>query len=396
LTTTPGAGEIVVFDLLSHEAMHHAFNEAYIRTLRAAYPASAITVHAAAGQVRHLAPRVADLAGVTLLACPTFAVPFGFSRHNPLAGGWAASRSLAVVQERLPRTPRLVAVLGVDSNLYGALARRWPRLSPAPLHMILHSHLGDAMLWRSRNPLIRSWDFMARLGRPLPPSVRLVVLELGIKEAIAEIAPHLAPNVVTLEHPILESEWASGAAPPRADGLAVAFLGHARQAKGYPAFLELASACARPDLDFQAIGLASPDTAALDASALSLKPSPRPLERAEYLARLAAADLVCVPFQSRAYEFTASGTVGDAIAAVKPLLALRNRTLAAIAVKYGPIGWLAESREDLFRLMRGIDRGRFAALSPQWLDNLARIREARRPASLAPSYARLIAADAGR
>jgi hypothetical protein len=81
---------------------------------------------------------------------------------------------------------------------------------------------------------------------------------------------------------------------------------------------------------------------------------------------------------------------------VKPLLALRNRTLAAIAVKYGPIGWLAESREDLFRLMRGIDRGRFAALSPQWLDNLARIREARRPASLAPSYARLIAADAGR
>ena len=383
-------GEVVIFDFLSHKAMHHAFNEGYVRVVRAAFPRCRISFYAGEGQIRHLMPRVADLHGVVLQPCATFAVPFGLSRHNPVAGRWAATRCLKTIAGRISSArTKLVAVLGVDANLFAALGRHWPRVSPAPLHMILHSHLGDAMLWRSRNPVIRAADFIAQLRRPLPPQVRLVVLELGIKAAIAEIAPHLEGSIVTLEHPVLDTEWAAEPGSHSAEKLSIAFLGHARRAKGFPAFIELARRCARPDLDFQAIGLASPDTADLDASCLGRQPSAIALPRPQYLAMLAAVDLVCLPLQSRVYDFTASGTVSDAIAALKPLLALRNRALQEITDRYGPIGCLADDQDELSRVIEDLNVENFAARRTVWIENLARIRACRRPVSLAAGYPRL-------
>jgi hypothetical protein len=257
--------------------------------------------------------------------------------------------------------------------------------------MILHSHLGDAMIWRSRNPLVRSSDFVARLARSLPPKVHLVVLELGIRSAIEELAPHLAPSILTLEHPVLDTEWATPGAARCSDTLRIGFLGHARSAKGFPAFVELARQCARPDLDFQAIGLSSPDTACLDTSALRRKPSPVQLSRQQYLAMLAKVDFVCLPLHSRVYDFTASGTVSDAIASLKPLLALRNRALDAIVERYGPIGYLADTQEQLHRIVQTLDRANFPAQYLTWLQGLMRLREARRPQSLAAPYRRLLA-----
>lgn len=383
----PASNEIVIFDFLSHEAMHHAFNEGYIRIIRAAFPESTITFYASEGQIRHLKHRVADLDDVVLRPCATFTVPFGLSRHNPVAGRWAAVRCLRAIASRIsPANTKLVAVLGVDANLFAVLGRRWPRISPAPLHMILHSHLGDAMVWRSRNPWIRAGDFISQLRHPLPPQVRLVVLELGIKSAIAEIAPQLMPSIVTLEHPTLPSEWIEEMTP-RPDGkVVVAFLGHARRAKGFPAFVELARRCGRTDLDFRAIGLSSPDTADLDVSALSRKPSPTPLPRKEYLRALAEVDLVCLPLHSRAYDFTASGTISDAIAALKPVLALRNRTLDEMACRYGPIGHLVDKQAKLIDLVQSMGRASFLAELPVWRKNLHRLREARRPVALAAPY----------
>ena len=78
--------------------------------------------------------------------------------------------------------------------------------------MVLHSHLGEAMAWRSRNPFIRAADLVSQLKWPLPQPVRIVALELGMKEAINHSLPAVSPAIVTLEHPILSSEWT--ASPP--------------------------------------------------------------------------------------------------------------------------------------------------------------------------------------
>jgi len=279
--------------------------------------------------------------------------------------------------------------------LLSVMGRGWSPTSAVPLHMILHSQLGEAMVWRSRNPLIRAGDLISQITRPLPPSVRIVALELGIKEAIGVASPAIAPSIVTLEHPILRSEWAKD--PPLAgvEKVKIAFVGHARQGKGYDVFVQLAGRCSRNDIEFHAIGHSSPETEHLDTSALTRRPSKTPLPREEYLAALEEVDLVCLPLHSRAYDFTGSGTVSDAIAALKPMIVIRNRTIEAVFDRYGPIGWLADGRDDFFARLCTLDPTKFGQQRSRWISNLRAIREARIPETLAKSYAASVSMTAG-
>jgi hypothetical protein len=98
-------------------------------------------------------------------------------------------------------------------------------------------------------------------------------------------------------------------------------------------------------------------------------------------------DLVCLPFPGHVYDFTGSGTISDAIAALKPLIVFRNRTMDAMFVRYGPIGWLADDKDDLFRLVDELNPVEFARGHSKWVGNLRALREARRPEFLAKSYA---------
>jgi hypothetical protein len=382
--------EIALFDFISHETMHLPFNEEYLRVLRAAFPDDRIVFQARAGHVANLRPRVADLDGIALEACAPFAPPFGLSSHNPLGGCLAARQCRSTMAGAVRgRQLRLAALLGVDGNLYAAIGRHWPSVSPAPLHMILHGQLGDAMIWRSRNPLTRAADLVSQIQRPLPQSVRLVALELGVQAAIAELAPNNR-SVVTLEHPILVSEWSDETLPAADGSLGIAFLGNARRSKGFEVFVNLAGSTGRDDLRFESIGIAAPDTDQLDVGMLARKPSRTSMSRQDYLEAVRAVDLVCLPLHSRAYDFTASGTFADAVSALKPLIAFRNRTFDAIVAKYGPIGWLVESEAELFYLVGTLTRADFLEARAEWVANLRAIREARRPEMLGEGYAALI------
>ena len=382
--------EIALFDFISHETMHLPFNEEYLRVLRAAFPSDRIVFRARAGHVANLKPRVADLDGIEFEACEPFTPPFGLSSHNPLGGRLAAQNCRRTMAGAVRGRPlRLAGLLGVDGNLYAGVGRQWPTVSPAPLHMILHGQLGDAMIWRSRNPFTRAADLVSQIRRPLPPSVKLLALELGVREAIAELAPDNR-SIITLEHPILVSEW-SEESPPVEDGkLKIAFLGNARRSKGFEVFVNLARSSEREDLQFESIGIAAPDTDHLDVSMLARKPSRTSMSRQDYLDAVRAIDLVCLPLHGRAYDFTASGTFADAVSALKPLIAFRNRTFDAIVAKYGPVGWLVESEAELFYLVSTLDRDAFLAARPEWVANLRAIREARRPEMLATGYSALV------
>ena len=385
-----GLRDIALFDFISHETMHLPFNEEYLRVLRAAFPADRIIFRARAGHIANLRPRVADLPNIVFEACEPFTVPFGLSSHNPLGGRLAAQACRKTMAHGLSGAAvRLVALLGADANLYATIGRHWPRIAPVPLHMILHGQLGDAMIWRSRNPIVRATDLVTQVRHPLPPSVKLVALELGVKEAIAALAP-ANRSVVTLEHPILPSEWSEDVPPAGAGALRIAFLGNARRSKGFEIFVTLARAAARPALSFESIGIAAPDTDHLDLAVLSRKPSRTSMSRTDYLEAVRAIDLVCLPLHGRAYDFTASGTVADAVSALKPLIAFRSRTLDAIVQRYGPIGWLVDSEAELQQIVATLDRRAFIAARPLWVENLRKMREARRPERLAAGYAALL------
>lgn len=383
--------EIALFDFLSLDHVHLAFNEGYLRIVRAAYPYDHISFHAIKGHVDRLSRCVADLGNIRFETCKPFETSLGFSQHNPIAGRWAARQCLISVARKISgRSLRLAALLGVNANLLAVVGHGWPKMTAAPLHMILHGQLGEAMIWRSRNPFIRAGDLISKLRRPLPAAVKLVALELGVKEAILEISPSLASSIVILEHPILISEWAKCSPLEPLGKIRIGFVGHARRAKGFDVFAELARGCSRADIEFCAIGLSSPETDHLDIGRLARKPSQIPLPRQEYLKALAGVDLVCLPLHSRAYDFTGSGTVSDAIGALKPLIAFGSRTLQAIFAQYGRIGWLTEDRNSLFELVRTLDPVEFERQRSAWITNLKAIRRARSPQALAQPYASAI------
>jgi glycosyltransferase involved in cell wall biosynthesis len=383
-------GQIVVFDVLSHGSMHLQFNEAYMRLVRAAFPACSVIFYARAAHIENLAKRIADLDGIDMRPCAPFVVPFGVSHHSPIAGRWAARQAISNIRGLLAAcSPLMVAILGVDANMYAGLRRSWR--TNTPLHLILHSQLGDSMLWRSRNPIVRAFDFVSVIDRSLQPAIRLVALELGVKEAIADVTGKPGSGVVTLEHPILRSEWCSATAP-RSEMLRIGFLGHSSHTKGFHLFAEMARKYRQPKRRFEAIGMWAPNTEALDLSGLDRLPERGGLPRADYLNTLAGVDVVCLPLAGRAYDFIASGSVSDAIAGLKPLVALHTRTLAAIWERYGPIGYLAQSKDELDAYVGAMSKRALQRDQQIWAKNLAQLRYARLPESLAKGYRALIEA----
>lgn len=385
--------EIAVFDFISHAFMHQPFNEGYLRTLRAGFPGDRIVFHARQDHVDQLAARFTAADRIEFRACPPLAIPFGLSRHNPFGGRLGAWRCWRAMRQAIAGADlRLAVLLGADANLLATFAGRWPAVSAAPLHLILHNHLAEAMRWRTRNPLFRAFDFRSVLQRGLAPNVRLVALELGIGDAAVAVAPALAGSIDTLEHPVLESEWAESPLRPDDAPLRVAFVGHASRDKGFDRFAAWARRHARPGLEFHAVGIGSPEALAMDLSGLARRPAARSESRPDYVAALAACDLVCLPLSPESYAYVASGSVIDAIAALKPLFSIRNSSLSAIAAKYGAIGVTADTADALEEAIGRLDRPGFAAQSPAWLANLRRLRAARTPEALAPAYAAAILA----
>jgi glycosyltransferase involved in cell wall biosynthesis len=251
--------------------------------------------------------------------------------------------------------------------------------------MILHNHLSETVYWRSRNPLFRAFDFRSVLAKPLAARQRLIVLELGIKDAIGALAPAFAASIETLEHPILVSERIAEREPAPDERLKIGFVGHASISKGFDRFVEIAGKSAS-DKEFHAIGIGSADALAMDLKALTRPPSGGPVPRTEYVKALRDVDAVCLPL-SNSYDYVASGSVIDAIAGLKPLFCLQNRSVGGIFEKYGPIGYLAETARDLEDFVLQSSMASFLQQRPAWIANLAKARDARSPEALAPLYA---------
>src|SRR5260370_16360796 len=128
---TAQASEIAVFDFLSHEHMHLAFNEGYLRVLRAAYPNDRISFRAVNGHVERLGPRVADLGKITFQPCTPFETSFGLSHHNPIAGRRAARQCLNfMTQGTAGRSVRFTELLAFNPNLLSVFRPDSPPDSP--------------------------------------------------------------------------------------------------------------------------------------------------------------------------------------------------------------------------------------------------------------------------
>ncbi|WP_026377188.1 glycosyltransferase [Aestuariibacter salexigens] len=368
---------IVVFDFFSHSFMHLPFNEAYLRTLCSNIAQeSSLYFFAHANHADNISVATKDLPTVSTGPLERMVDSEETSLYRPSAGKRAARKAITFVNTKIDElSAKVVAFSGFNSFLLKDVAICAQNNKGIVFHLILHNDLAANFDWRSKNPWIRYHDLISTLGKTLPDNVKIVALELGIKEAIIEKFPHLESNVITMEHPILATECFPSKKTEISEVINIAFVGHCSKNKGFDTFLELADRFAGASICFHAIGLMERGQEQAQLRSLATKPSKSSVPRDKYIDLIQKADLICLPV-SNTYDYVASGSVLDAVTALKPLLLTTNRSYEAMFNKYGEVGMLFKNREKMlseFEQSLESVRQHYS----KWVENLEAIRKAR-------------------
>jgi glycosyltransferase involved in cell wall biosynthesis len=319
--------------------------------------------------------------------CIDIAVPppgkISFSRF---AAQWRAMRAVM----RHGSTPRAVFLLSSGPETFFAARAIVTAFASVVFFIVLHGNLNDAVGWRSRDPRHRLFDYRSGLAVANHPRIRFVVLEdyilaAGLREgALRPESTTVWPTAVN------EGELATDApAWAGRQRIRIAFAGTASRNKGFHRFLELAQAADPRAYQFELVG--SPNEPFPDAACQIIEIPSQPLSRNAYIRRLRAVDYVLLPYTETTYEFTASGSLLDCIAQMRPVIALDIAGVRDLSAKGGEIGFVCSSMTAVEALLARKDCLADPARYTAFQRNLAAIAVSRTPAGIAPLIRRDLA-----
>lgn len=326
--------------------MHLPFNEGFIRVLATNYPMHKILFAANGEHVENLNGRLTDIDNVSFYPILQMKYLTKGSLHNPIFGTLAARKAIKTC-ERLAKdhVVESFCFLGFNSFLLLKLMKLCKHETEIDINLILHNDLSANFDWRSKNPFIKAFDLRTSLTLNMPNNLNIVVLELGIRESLLEIYPNLKKNIKLLEHPILSSDCNAGK-PFDQTNIKIGFVGHCSKNKGFNTFLDIAKRYQSNVVTFYAIGQKESGSSDDNFDALERTPSLSSVPRDEYVKLVADMDIICLPV-STGYNFVASGSVLDAISNSKPVFILNNNSYRAMQDKYGEVGILFDSKENM-------------------------------------------------
>ena len=382
----------VFVDPFNRGLSHAPFNAGLIETLHAAEPGRQMVVAAEADHLAGLAELVDPALWLRTKQIPLAPAPAGSSFRARLAIDY---RLLRQVFSLADKGARLVIADLAPATLYALRLNAMLRPSAfASIAAVLHGNAAELAGWRARNPLIRATQLRAAMG-VVPTNCRFLVLEDAIRRALGECVPEHSSVLATLPHPIPTYEGKrcdkahDDPSVQLAGPIRIAFLGAAQEKKGFGTFLALAQRLVRqyPErVEFDAIGWLPPESAGLDLSCLTRRPSLTKINRAEFLSALDAVDYVCLPYDQELYRFSASGTLLDAVSARKPVIALRSPLLEDLQAEFGNIGVLANDFEQLASMTERLIQAQKTTDYQQQVATMSRICSARMPQNLAERW----------
>ena len=267
------------------------------------------------------------------------------------------------------------------------LARRLESRS-IPVQMVLHG-INGVVGRRYRHPIRRFQDMKTALTTLGNNDLQYLVLEEPIRDNILKNLPALSGRVEVLAHPLPPQE-----AESQATGLSVplrlGFLGLASDAKGFPVFVATANGVRAKygnQVEFHTIGRLPADCSRVTGmEALATKPGMQRMGRSEFVLGVKQLHFVVLPHRATPYGVSASGTLLDAMAWGKPVIARRIPIFERLFEKHGDIGYLF--RED-FELKVIIEQMLETPDKSRYEDQVINVRNARRcrtPELLALSY----------
>lgn len=373
---------IVLIDLISHDTMHIPFNEAYIDTVRQAYPEDEIVFMASQGHINNMDKKLIEKLGIKLQPVKTLRQRMG---GKSLYGGLSVLKASVDCWDEIynfikNKNLRLASVLGAVGPLIWWFSRKFRRNFQGCLHFIQHDQF--SLNWKSKNPITKWLSYRSVLGRGLPKKQKLIVLELGLEELVSATLPKLAGAIETIEHPVVTSEWREPL-ENLTPSVKVAFIGSCGKGKGFDTFLNLANSYASEQIEFHAIGRNSlgESGSSLFAS-LSTPPNNGYLSREKFVDLLEKMDYVCLPLP-RKISHVSSGSIIDSITMLKPMLLLKDQSTSAMATKYGDFGLLADNK----KILNDFFENQILKIQKEeylhWVRSLRGIRQARSPEVLA-------------
>jgi glycosyltransferase involved in cell wall biosynthesis len=304
-----------------------------------------------------------------------------------------APRRLTGFRARLPYERKLLdeiwkitaaespaAILSTVLTEPGLLALKWKVWSSGgntPVGAVFHSALEGFRYSRKRRFYLRA---------ATPPRLRYLLLGETIRTEVLKLVPQIADHAFVLPHPLTPGVD-SGPAELSHERIGFAFLGRATPEKGFPLFLEVArESILAPQpggTEFALIGSYFEEFRREIQSLLQSAPgrfhappdADRKVPTEEYRQRMHEADYVVMPYSADAYRFTCSGAVFDALAAAKPLIALRTPLFEELFARMGDIGYLCATPGELARTVHQIAAGPPRGRYREQVTNLLRERE---------------------
>ena len=384
---------IIVYEPTWTGTTHAPGNSATIQVLARAYPEQHVRVLADPAHLVELQadPALTGLANISF--APTSLSPLFPGRPQIVSARrfWREFRVLRRAQRAAPRGENVLLFLISTTATSLFAASLLVRLGRGRTGAMIgwHGNLNDGLGWRPRNPLARAMDFRAGLLARHPAQFRHLVLEHGIKDALAVLLPTAAERTDVLPLPINVAEVPAEAAQTLGTPIHIGLVGQATAAKGIDFFLDAAGAAKAlygDNVEFTLVGRAMPGR---DLSAFSVLAHPvetEHLSRAAFTARLAKLHYVFLPLDAAYYGLSASGALIDAITWLKPVIANRVPIVDGMFRQYGDIGHVAESREAMAGLLEQIVGAPDPVRYEAQVAALRAARATRMPAALAATF----------
>jgi hypothetical protein len=388
---------ILIFEMFWPGTGHAVTNSAAIQTIARAFPEQAVRVFA---ETSHLHELQSDgvLRNQTNVSMRTIPISSHYVFRPQIVSVRRGLRELWTLLSALrgvaANEPCLIVLLSTTPTaiLIGSTLSRLMRRR-IRMQVCLHGNLNDAFGWRSRNPVVRAIDLHAALRSRHGGTVRFIVLENAVREALIRQVPTATDTTDVLPLPINQAE--ADMARPKLLTAPVRFglVGQATEAKGITSFLELARHFRRilPDaVTFHLVGHPAPGA---DVGPFAVLHDPLPATwptRAEFIERLATLHYVCLPLHPTYYELAASGALLDAITWLKPIIATPVPIIADLFANFGDIGFLCDDLDQMRAAIDSLAHKPDQKRYDRQVANLQRIRASRLPAALAASYRTMI------
>jgi Glycosyl transferases group 1 len=367
---------------------HVPFNAGLLATIRAAFPDEKLFFFGAGAHIEELKKQLGESLSESISWIEFVPPDPGRAYFGRLFCEIKIIRNLL---RTFPRNSKdyLLLTSACSSTVVALKLVKRSQFEGIKVQVVLHGGLSGIVGRRYRRPILRFQEMRTALTLFGNSNIQYLVLEDCIRDTLLKNVPSLSGKVETLDHPLPPNEAGSNSndfTPPIRFG----FLGLANESKGFAVFVRLAKEMAakyQDQVEFHAIGrLPAEGNPALELDALAIRPGVRRMSRADFIRGVKQLHFIIFPHHPEHYDLSPSGTLLDAIAWEKPLVARSLPIFENMVKKHGDIGYLFRSDMELREVVEHIIQKRDKLHYHRQVLNIRKARGSRTPEALAASY----------